>query len=98
MCHVLSTWSPYYICCFRYEFEIFHSFIHLSSSKRRLIIMVLHLSLSSATLFITPKFFKFVHFIISSVHVSLGLPLSLFPQTFPSKIHRCEFPLDLLGT
>src|SRR5438132_6603489 len=70
-----------------------HSFIHLSSSKRKLTIIVLHLSLSSATLFITPKFFKFFRFIISSVHVSLGLPLSLFPQTFPSKYIDANFRL-----
>ena len=60
--------------------------------------MVFHLFLSSADLLTFSYVLRPVHFMISSIHVSLGLPLLLLPQTFPSNIFKCVIPLEPLIT
>src|SRR4029077_4170847 len=62
--------------------------------------MILYFPLSSAILFISPyfPFSKFVHFIILSIHVNLGLCLFFFSSTLPSRIRKCPSPLEPLNT
>src|SRR6478735_7941882 len=60
--------------------------------------MVFHLALSSVTLFTFSYVSSPVHCILSSIHVNLGLPLGLFPQTLPSRIVTCVNPLEPLIT
>src|SRR6187399_285758 len=73
-----------------YEPKFFniHSFIHLSSSRRRLTTMDFHLFLSSAILFASPYVLRPVHSVISSIHILLGLPLGFFPYILPSRIYN----------
>src|SRR6187399_2184172 len=73
-----------------------HSFIHLSSSRRRLTTMDFHLFLSSAILFASPYVLRPVHSVISSIHILLGLLLGFFPYILPSRIYRCVSPLECL--
>src|SRR6187401_2834220 len=75
-----------------------YSFIHRSSSRRRLTTMDFHLFLSSAILFASPYVLRSVHSVISSIHILLGLPLGLSPGILPSRIYRCVSPLEPLIT
>ena len=83
--------SPPFECAF--TFGIFHHHHYVPSVVNRSAVMDLHRSRSCATL-IQSLYDIFVHFLVLSVHIVLGLPRPLLPFILPSISNRCTlFPL-----
>ena len=86
-------------CILISKYNLFiHSFIHLSTSIRRLTAMSFQFFLSSAALFTFLYVPKSVHSQISFIYIFIGQPTFIFPSTMLSSICRCDKPLEPLST